>query len=159
MAYSNNITTSLYGRRAGLQIMSTAQSGGSKGAREYLVGPEDIRRGVTTAESTGSNVAADGISYLPGSSAASSGVYTIDPPIPGVRKTIVGGVSNGPVYLKTNGSETILTTLGSTFTTVKVSSQGGSFDLIGLTTAIWLGRGLTSGTSSQASGFGLTTST
>jgi len=139
--------------------MSTIQTGGSRGSGEFLVGPEELRRGVSTAESTGTNLTAWGVSVVPGTSAASSAVYTIDPPIPGVKKIVGGGISNGPTYVKTANSETIQTTVGSSFTTVKISSLGGAFELLGLTTAVWLGLGLTSGTSSQASGFGLTTST
>lgn len=158
MPYGPQILTSIYGRRLGLQNFSTGQSGGRLPA-EFLVGPEDIRRGVTTAETTAANVTAYGVSYLPGTSAASSAVYTLDPPIPGVRKTVIGSSNNGPVYLKTANSEIIETTVGTTFTTIKVSSVGGTFELVGVTTAIWAGVGLTSGTSSNASGFGLTTTT
>jgi hypothetical protein len=159
MAFKDKIMTSLFGRRFGLQNMSTVQTGGSRGDLEFLVGPEALRQGASTAETTSTNLSAAGISVAPGTSAASSAVYTLDPPIPGVKKTIMGGTANGLVYIKTANSETIISTLGSTNTTVKVSSIGGSFELMGLTTAIWLGLGLTSGTSSQASGFGLTTST
>jgi hypothetical protein len=159
VAYANKIFTSLFGRRLGLQNMSTTESGGSRGFQEYLVGPEELRVGVTTAETTSTNLNPHGISRLPGTSAASSAVYTIDPPVPGVRKLVMGTTDNGPVYLKTVNNETIVTTAGSSFTTVKVSSVGGVFELVGLTTAIWLGLNLTTGTSSQASGFGLTTST
>lgn len=158
MAYNSNITTSLYGRRFGLQKMFTSQSGG-RAEQEFLVGPDDFRVGVTTSESTASNVLASGISELPGTSAGSSAVYTIDPPIPGVRKLVFCTTANGPVYLKTKNSETFTTTLGSTFTTIKASSLGGVFELIGKTTAVWGVLGITSGTSSQASGYGLTTST
>lgn len=159
MAFANKILTSLFGSRVGLQRMTTAESGGSRGAQEYLVGPESLRVGVTTAETTSTNLQPHGVSRLPGTSAASSAVYTIDPPVPGVRKTIMGTTDNGPVYLKTANGETIVTTAGSSFTTVKVSSVGGVFELMALTSGIWLGLGLTSGTSSNASGFGLTTST
>ncbi len=159
MAFGSKIITSLFGRRVGLQRMSTGESGGSRGTQEYLVGPADFRVGITTAETTSTNLQPHGLSVLPGSSAASSAVYTIDPPVPGVFKTVFGATDNGPVYLKTANSETIVTSAGSTFTTVKVSSLGGAFQLVGLTTAAWLGLNLTSGTSSQASGFGLTTST
>lgn len=159
MAFANKILTSLFGSRVGLQRMTTAESGGSRGAQEYLVGPEALRVGVTTAETTSTNLQPYGVSRLPGTSAASSAVYTIDPPVPGVRKTIMGTTDNGPVYLKTANNETIVTTAGSSFTTVKVSSVGGVFELMALTSGIWLGLGLTSGTSSNASGFGLTTST
>lgn len=159
MAFGNLINTSLFGRRFGLQNATTNQTGGTRGAADLLVGPEALRSGVSTAESTGTNLAGWGVSVCPGTSAASSAVYTLDPPIPGVKKTIFGGVTNGPVYVKTANSETIQSTVGSSFTTVKVSSFGGMFELMGLTTAVWIAIGITSGTSSQASGFGLTTST
>lgn len=158
MAYFNKYVTSLYGRRFGLQRLTTAIAGITKPA-EFLVGPEALRTGTSTGESTGTNVAPYGASLLPGTSAASSAVYTIDPPIPGVRKTVLGGSDNGPVYLKTANGETINTSWGTTHNTVKISSVGGGFELVAVTTAKWLGLGLTSGTSSQASSFTLSTST
>lgn len=159
MAYGNKIGTSIHGRRLGLQRMTSAETGGSRGNAEFLVGPDALRMEVTTAETTSTNLKPHGVHVLPGTSAGSSAVYTLDPPIPGVRVVIAGSTDNGPVYAKTANSETILSTLGSTHTTVKISSVGGSFELVGLTTARWLSLGLTSGTSSNASGFGLTTST
>jgi len=158
MSYNSEILTSIYGRRIGLQIVSTAKSGGIAPV-ELLVGPEALRLGITTAESTGTNVKAWGVSFLPGTSAASSSVYTLDPPIPGVQKTIVWP-STGDIgtYLKTANSETIKSTVGSSFTVIK-STAGGRLDLIGGTTAIWYAMGLTSGTTSNASGFSLTTTT
>ena len=158
MAFQNFITTSLFGRRLGLQTHTTPQSGG-RVAFESLVGAEAVRSAVTTAETTSTNMTAFGVSVMPGTSAASSAVYTLDPPVPGIRKTLMGGTANGPVYAKTANSETIVTTAGSSFTTVKVSSLGGVFELMGVTTAQWMAINLTSGTSSNASGFGLTTST
>ena len=159
MAYGDRILTSIFGRRLGLQRLTSSETGGSRGAHEFLVGAEDMRVEVTTAETTATNLKPFGYHVLPGTSAASSAVYTLDPPIPGVRVSVMGGVSNGPVYLKTANGETIVTTVGSSHTTVKVSSVGGCFELLGLTTSQWMGMGLTSGTSSNASGFGLTTST
>lgn len=159
MAYNSNITTSLRGRRFGLQIMSTNQTGSARGPHEYLVGPEALRLGVSTAPTTSTNLRPHGISILPGTSAGSSSVYTLDPPIPGVDKTIMGTTANGPFIIKTANSETIHTTAGTSFTTVEISSIGGGFRLIGMTTAIWMAMGLTTGTSSQGSGFLLTTST
>lgn len=156
MAYGNKITTSKHGRRLGLQSMSTGETGGSK--NEFLVGPDDFRVAVTT-ETTSTNLKPFGVSVGLGTSAASSAVYTLEPPIPGVRKVVGGSSANGPVYVKTANSETILSTVGSTHTTVKISSLGGGFELVGISTSQWLALGLTSGTSSNASGFGLTTST
>jgi len=159
MAYSSKILTSIFGRRLGLQRMSSAETGGSRGNAEFLVGPDALRMEVTTAETTSTNLKPHGVHVVPGTSAGSSAVYTLDPPIPGVRVFISGGTANGPNYVKTANSETIVSTVGSSHTTVKISSLGGSFELVGLTTSQWLSLGLTSGTSSNASGFGLTTST
>lgn len=156
MAYGNRILTSIFGRRLGLQRMSTAESGGSK--NEFLVGPDDFRV-AGTAETTSVDLKPFGISFGLGTSAGSSAVYTLEPPVRGVRKVISGSSANGPVYIKTKNGEAILSTLGSTFTTVKISSLGGAFELVGVSTSQWLSLGLTSGTSSNASGFGLTTST
>jgi len=63
MPYGNNILTSLYGRRIGLQPFSAAQSGAAINS-EFLVGPDDIRLGLTTNESTGTAMAPAGISVL-----------------------------------------------------------------------------------------------
>lgn len=136
MSYERVGNTSLHGRRLQLQAMTSAQTGGK--ASEYLVGPEDLRRGVTTAESTGTNVTAWGVSFLPGTSAASSSVYIIEPPIPGVRKTVVFSSANTPQYLKTLNGETFRTTADSTIATVISSTLTGAVvELIGLTTGLW----------------------
>ena len=140
MAYGNKILTSLFGRRLGLQRISTSESGGSAG--EYLVGPDDFRVGTNTAETTSTNLKAHGYSGNLGTSAASSAVYTIDPPIPGVRKVIASSTANGPVYVKT-ASGVIISSAGSTDTTVKLSTLGNAVELVGLTTAIWLTRDTT----------------
>lgn len=157
MSWASNALTSIFGRRLGLNTVTTASGGGTV-ASEYLVGPEDLRVGVTTAESTGTNLKAFGVSNCYGTSAGSSSVYTLDPPIPGVRKYVAFSSTANGVYLKTANSETFLSTVGSSFTTIK-STAGGCLELMGFTTAIWLAFDLTSGTSSQASGFGLSTST
>ena len=158
MAYNSLINTSIRGFRIGLQKMSTALHGG-RVDHEYLVGPDSFRHGVTTNESTATNILPHGVSHIVGSSAESSSVFTLDPPVPGVTKTLYFN-STGDIgcYVKTKNNETIHTTLGSSHTTIK-STIGGVCRLIGVTTAIWAGLGLTSGTSSQSGGFALTTST
>ena len=132
MPYGDKIRTSIHGRRLGLQQLSSAETGGSKGPREYLVGPESFRAGVTTAETTSVNVAAYGVSALANTSAASSAVYTIDPPVPGVEKVV--HMSSG-VYLNTGAA--IYSSAGTTQATV-VSSNAGVARLTGFTTGIWL---------------------
>lgn len=153
MAHGSNITTSIFGRRLGLQNMSTVQTGSGRGAREYMVGPEAFRVGVTTAESTSSNLPPDGVSFL--TSSVSSGVYTLDPPVPGVEKVLHFGTSGATVYVKTAGGETFESSLGSSFTVFK-STQNvkGTVRLMGLTTSLW---GLAPGLSSAS--FALSTTT
>lgn len=148
MSYNTGpLLPSLHGRRIGLLPMSSAQTGTGRtglGAVDFLVGPEDLRRGVTTAETTGVNVPAWGISFLNGTSAASSSVYVLDPPIPGVRKTIVFSSANTPQYLRTANAETFRTSADSTIATVISSTLTGAVvEMIGITTAIWgfLGNG------------------
>lgn len=150
---------SLFGRQVGIQRLSTAEHGGRLPAH-FLVGDvEAVRMGATTSESTGTNLLAYGVSFLNGTSAGSSAVYTLDPPISGARKIVhINTTANGPIYLKTANSETFNTTLGTSFTTIK-SSAGGFYELVGLTSAVWGLLNVTSGTSSQGSGHVLTTST
>ena len=138
---SGSMLPSLYGRRIGLMPMTSAQTGTGRtglGAVDFLVGPEDLRRGVTTAETTGVNVPAWGVSFLNGTSVGSSSVYVLDPPIPGVRKTIVFSSANTPQYLKTANAETFRTSADSTIATVIESTLTGAVvEMIGITTAIW----------------------
>lgn len=132
--WASKITTSLRGRRMGLQIMTTGESGGAatRGSREFLVGPEAFRQPVSTANTTDVNVPAYGVQVLPG------GVFTIDPPIPGVQVTIVGS-SDTASYLKTNAAtETIMTTLGSSDTVLAFAAAGGGAILTGITTSRFL---------------------
>ena len=145
MAYNGNITTSVHGRRIGLQHMSTGQTGGSRGPSEYLVGPEAVRSDVTTGESTGTNLNPYGVSYMDGTSAASSCVYVLDPPVPGVEKTLAfGSTANGPLYVRCKAETIYGTSLGPAGATVLQSSGGGNMKLIGLTTAAWLALGVSS---------------
>jgi hypothetical protein len=141
MAWAEKAITSIFGRRLGLQTMSSAQTGTGVAGRvaEFLVGAEQVRSGVTTAESTSTAAPAHGVSFFPGTSAASSAVYTIDPPIPGVQKFVVfNSTANGPIYLKTANGETFLSTQGTTFSIIKsTNNQVGTLHLVGLTTSVW----------------------
>lgn len=139
MPYNTKIVTSLWGRRFGLQPMSSIENGG-KGPLEFLVGPDAHRMGVATDESTGGGVGAAGLSFLIGTSVASTPVFVLDPPIPGVDKTIHFGSTDSKLWVRTKNAETIRTSgasTGATFTAF-TSSAGGTVRLTGLTTAIWL---------------------
>ena len=138
MAYADKILPSIYGRRLGLQSMSTNETGGSRGTVEFLVGPEGLRDGVTTGESTGTNLKAWGASRVFGTSAASTPVYTIDPPIPGVSKSIYFASTDSALYVKgASGVSFAGTSFGATGATAIRSAGGGFVHLIGLTTALY----------------------
>lgn len=137
MSYGDRILTSIYGRRLGLQLHSTAQTGG-RAPFDTLVGAECVRQGGSTAESTGTNLQAFGFSVLAGTTAGSSSVYVLDPPVVGVEKKIVFASTSITLYLKTANSETFLSSLGTSFTVLKsTQNAGASVGLIGLTTAVW----------------------
>jgi len=156
MPYGNSILTSIYGRRLGLQPFSTAQSGAAINS-EFIVGPDEIRLGVTTNESTGTAMSPSGISDLVGTSAASTPVYTMAPPIPGVRKTIIFGSTDSAIYAKSaSGCAIAGTSLGTTGATVIRSSGGGAMNLVGLTTALYQAIGISS-TAVNGVGFQATT--
>ncbi|WP_205173412.1 hypothetical protein, partial [Bacillus cereus] len=72
----------------------------TKGPLEFLVGPEDVRVGVTTSETTGTPMNASGVSYIFQTSADSSSVYQLAPPIPGVHKIIVFGSTASSLFVK-----------------------------------------------------------
>lgn len=139
MAYGNNITTSLFGRRLGLQTLSTAQSGAGRSSPiDLIVGAEAVRAGVTS-ETTSQNLTAFGVSLL--TTSVSSGVYTLDPPIPGVEKTLNFGssaTSASPIYVKSSAGVTFQSSVGTTVS-VLASSQNAPITvrLIGLSTALW----------------------
>jgi hypothetical protein len=125
--YGNKIITSVYGRRLGLQALTTPESGSGNGRVDLLVGAEALRVSHTTADTTATNLKPYGHSYL--SSASSSGVYTIDPPIPGVNKTVTFGTSGATIYLKSANSETFVTTQGTSQTILK-STQNVPFTVV-----------------------------
>ena len=156
MAFVSRMTKSLFGRDLGLEHLSSVDSGSTHDEdRIWLVGNvAGIRKDVTTAETTSVPLKAHGLSIL---STKSSGVHTLNPPIPGVRKVIASSGSTFAWVITRNG-ETIESSRGSTFTTMKFTTRG-VIELIGYTTARWLALAISSGSSSQAASILLSTST
>lgn len=137
MPYGNKITTSKHGRRLGLQQMSSSESGGSYGNKEFLVGPEDLRAGVSTGAVNSDTLPAYGISRL-SASAGSSAVYTLDPPIPGVMKHISVTANSSSIYIATKNDETFVSSAGTTEAAWKSTAGAvGTLTFMGLTTGIW----------------------
>lgn len=143
--YSGVNLTSLYGRRIGLQLASSVLTGGAKGMMEFVVGPDGFREPQTTGETTATAMNASGQSVLVGTSVASTPVFTLSPPIPGVRKTVVFFSTDSALYLKMSAGVTIMgTSLGNTGATVLRSSGGGYAELMGVTTALYAWDGVSS---------------
>lgn len=153
MPYNTKIHTSLHGRRFGLSKPSTNETGIAAGY-EFLVGPDIFRVSGSSAESTATDIRPWGYHYLPTSSAGSSQVYTIEAPVPGAGLVTIAGGTASEVFLKTKNSETLVTSGGSSFTTINPSSLGFAIGLVALTTAQWL---VLNG--STAAGHAYTTST
>jgi hypothetical protein len=163
MAYADKITTMLYGRRLGLQLLTTGSAGIGVAGRtaEFLTAAEDIRKDSTTADTTGNGLRAYGFSLLStGLSADATAIFRLDPPIPGIEKTITWlsttvNTMSSKIFVtnSTGGGAGFQTSGGSSFTCV-ASSAGAVLRLVGLTTALW---GVINGTT--AAGFAYTTST
>lgn len=153
MNYGDKIVTSIYGRRLGLQVSSSGQFGTSK-RLDLLVGPDALRAQHSTSETTSTNLSPAGVSVLANSSAGSSQVWTIDPPIPGVEKTLVFGTTVNTQYLKGANGETFQSSQGTSMTVLKSTQLVlATLKLTPLSTAAWLvGTGL-----STASILGATT--
>jgi len=140
MPYGNSVVTSVHGRRLGLQTMSTSNSGATKTQpQEFIVGPDSLRLGVTTNETTATPMNASGISYLVGTSAASTPVYSIAPPIPGVHKFVYFASTDSAIYVKASVATHSFsgTSLGATLCGAFASSGGGMVELVGVTTALY----------------------
>lgn len=146
MAYGTGIITSLFGRRVGLQSVSSGQSNTQTAGRkmEFMVGPDDFRVATSTAETTASSLAPFGVSMLSSANTGASGaVMKLDAPIPGVEKTIVV-VSTAATVASTiawvirasDAGANFQSSWSSSFTTLTTSSPC-VIKLIGVTTASW----------------------
>lgn len=147
MAYGEKINTSLYGRRFGLQAMSSAVSGTGQSGRtmEFMVGPDAFRSEYTTADTTATYLKPFGVSVISSANSASTNpVYRLDPPIPGVNKTIVflstaatvASTVDIMLTFSTGGGEVLRSSWSSSFTVLR-STTPFVLNLFGLTTAMW----------------------
>ena len=151
---SNNILTSIFGRRVGLRLASSSVVGQSTGfgsapagrTGDFLLGPDAFQEPVSTVKTSATSIPSWGVTLLTTSSTASStsSLYLLDKPVAGVRKTLVFSSSNTAtnainVYSSTDGSITIqASSLGSTFCCIG-SSDGlrGTVELMGMNSTQW----------------------
>ncbi len=142
MAFKNRLVETMWGRRFGLQKLSSVESGSTDDeVKDFLAGPAGVRVDVTNPETTAVPLKAVGLSVL---STGSSAVHELNPPIPGIFKTIMssGGSTS---YVKTRNGETIESSRGSTYNTLQFVAEGIAL-LQGLTTGRWLWLSESSGT-------------
>ena len=147
MAWTDKITTTLFGRRLGLQTMTTSQTGSGQTGRtaEFIVGPDAIRWGTSTSQTTATYMPAHGVSVLSSATTPSTAaVIRLDPPIPGVDKTVVilstaAGVASTIDWIitaSTGGAETFVSTWSSSFTVLRTTNPV-VIRLRGLSTGMW----------------------
>lgn len=126
---SNNIT-SLWGRRAGLQLDET------------LAGPKDLKLAIEDITTTVATTAlAYGVTRIMTSGSSQGPTQHFLPaPIPGVRKYLqMHTTSTGSQqFLSTaNGASILAASDGTTKSLINFVGQGGSVTLLGMTTAVW----------------------
>lgn len=138
MAYSTAIHESIRGRNLGFEFISSGKHGSTQAGR-FIVGAESYREHHSSAETTGTNLKAYGHSVL--TTVGSSAVFILDPPIPGVEKTVTFHTTlTNPIYLKASSSSVnFLSSQGTTAFPVLVSSQGiyATLRLMALSTGAW----------------------
>lgn len=127
------VRESIWGRKLFLYTPSSAISGSTRKPQDLLAGPVAFQQETDTAGTTSLNFNAFGLSVI---STESSGVHTLNPPIPGVEKVIYssGGATG---FVKTRNDETLESSRGTTFTVMRFVGAG-YVRLMGLTTGRWV---------------------
>lgn len=161
--FTDKFLISIHGRQVGLQRVTTAISGGTRGQFDFFGGTykgermDCLASTFGNADSTSINLVPFGNHILPVSSVGSSQVFTVDPPIPGSNPMTVmtNGVDAAYLKVANPSPEGFQTSAGSSFTVVKLSSLGAPIGFNPMTTAIWA----VTGNGSTAAGHSYTTTT
>lgn len=122
----NQIITSLFGRRHGID------------KDEFVVGPKDMRVAIEDISTTAATSAINyGHTRVLTSGSSQTGVYTLQAPVVGVRKSFsLQSTSTGTMqFTATNAA--FYSASGSSVAVISLISQGAFIDLIGVTTAFW----------------------
>lgn len=123
----NGILTSLFGRRFGFD------------QNDYLIGQRGYREVIEDISSTAATSALpNGLTRVLTSGSSQTGSYTLQAPIPGVKKylSLVSTSTGGQQFTATNA--TIYTaSAGTSAAVVNLYAPGATVTLIGETTAIW----------------------
>lgn len=120
------IMTSLFGRRLGFDN------------NEFLVGQKDIRTAVEDLSTTAATSALPyGHTRVLTSGSSQTGTYTLQAPVPGVRKTLsLNSTSTGTMqFTATNAA--FLSGSGTSEAVISLITKGAFVELLGVTTAYW----------------------
>lgn len=123
----NQILTSLYGRRDGID------------KDEYNIGPKDFRVQIENITSTAASTLSNyGITCL-SCTATSSAVYTMTAPVPGVqgRQIFQASTSTLGYAIQLPAGVTILATNGSSFNQMVFYGQGAALELSAISSLTW----------------------
>ncbi len=133
-------TTNLYGRRFGLQALSSGQTGAARGPVDFLVGGKlgGVRHEVqaATSDTTGTNITGWGVTTV---DTTTNDGWLLDNPIAGVEKVIhTGSTSTGIRTIKRKDSTFAIQTSANS-SSVTIAAQGGglTLTLIGISSALY----------------------
>jgi hypothetical protein len=146
LGFKDGYITSIFGRRLGLQQLTSSISGSTINPQgEFLIGPDAFRAQVSSGETMAVKLRPWGVSFISTTTTAAttSTIYELEPPIPGVTKTLVFGSTNTAtnmvsVRASTGATICFLSTVGSTHCVA--SSSGGSqaaIHLMGVNSTSW----------------------
>jgi hypothetical protein len=122
----NTIMTSLFGRRLGFDN------------NEFLVGTKDLRVAIEDISTTAATSALPyGHTRVLTSGSSQTGTYTLQAPVPGVRKTLsLNSTSTGTMqFTATNAA--FLSGSGTSEAVISLITKGAFVELLGVTTAYW----------------------
>lgn len=122
----NNILSSIRGRKLGFD------------ANEYLVGPPGLREQIEDITSTAATSAAPhGVTRVLTSGSSQTGNYTLQAPIPGIRKTLFQASTSTGVMIFTFTNAGLYLASGTSAAVIALKGQGASVDLIAMSTSQW----------------------
>lgn len=129
----DRIVPSLFGRRFGLARSPNGQT------YEFLAGPVGLQNAIEDITTTAATSATPhGHTQVLTSGSSQLGLYTLQSPIPGVRKTLsLNSTSTGNQQFQLTSAVLYTSSGGSGSTMFNLKGFGAGIELMGLTTGIW----------------------
>lgn len=129
----NGILTSMYGRRFGLKLAVSTDTGS-----EIMCGPNGFQEPITdaTSDTTGTNIKGYGFTTV---DTSTDDTWLLDNPIPGVYKTLYTGTTSTGIRTikRKDNTFAIRSSANSTGTTIIAQGGGLTLKLFGISSAIY----------------------